>query len=404
VASQIQRPIIPRSAFPLRATAALVVVLALVRSTAGPLRIGHDAYVWQRQWTPAVVNALATNADLFGVWHVLVAEIAASGRVVPSQADWRQIGTHAVVPVVRIEGPIDPPRATKLVTDIAALVGGLPPALRGRVEIDHDSATSQLASYARFLRALRAALAPGTELTVTVLPTWLSSTDFTAVAAEAALLVIQVHAIDDPRAGLFDPDRATRWIGALARRTRRPFLVALPAYGARVAASPSGRLLAVSAEMHAMDGQAGTEIAASPVAIAGFLERLQRDPPASLHGIVWFRLPTTDDRRSWSPATLRAVVLGQTPRPRIEVVVRPGWTGGMSDILLINTGEADGPLPRAVRLPAGCAAADGIGQYELDGSRLRHRGEGSGLLAAGASAAIGWMRCGATQGDLHVED
>jgi hypothetical protein len=389
----------------LRCMLALLLALALVRSTSAPDRISHDAYIWQRHWTPALADAIEANADLFGAWHVLAAEIPASGQVASMQADWTGVaaGRHAVVPVMRIEGQIEPGQIAHVVSEIVAVAATLPLPVR-RLEIDHDSATSHLASYASFLTTLRSALGSGTILSITVLPTWLSSPDFHAVADAADLLVLQVHSINDPRVGLFDAGQAARWIQALSHRTRRPFLVALPTYGARVTASPSGRLLAVSAEMHALDGEAGSEIAASPAAIVAFLDTLRRDPPDGFRGVVWFRLPTADDSRTWSAGTLRAVVGGRLPRPNIEVVARSRQPAGMSDIVVVNDGEIDGPLPQSVRLPTDCQAADGVGQYELDGIRLKLRGGGSGLLRAHGAALAGWMRCGSTNEGPHAEN
>ena len=220
------------------------------------------------------------------------------------------------MPVIRIEGPIEAARAAGLVAAIQGIVASLPPSLRTQLEIDHDSATARLAGYAAFLGALRSAL-PGTRLFATALPTWLASPDFPAFAQAADVLILQVHSIDDPRLGLFDPARAARWVDALARRTSRPFLVALPAYGARAAAT-GGRLLAVSSEMHAMDGMAGME-------------------------------------------------------------------------------ATDALLPAAVPLPPDCGAADGVGQYRLEGRALTLRG--NALLPPHGSVTAGWVRCPAGEVD-----
>jgi hypothetical protein len=389
-----------------RRIVALLLAFACVRSTSGPDRIAHDAYIWQRHWTPALTRAIDANADLFGTWHVLAADIAASGQITNAQVNWAQVraNAHPVVPVIRIEGQIAAETMHRLVASIVAVLATLPVSVRRRLEVDHDSATARLAGYARFLTELRAALGAGTVLSITVLPTWLFAPAFSAVADAADLLVLQVHSIDDPRVGLFDANRAARWVDVLAHRTRRSFLVALPTYGARVAASPAGKLLAVSAEMHALDGDPGSEIAASPTMIASFLDRLRYDSPDGFRGVVWFRLPTTDDRRALSAVTLREVINGGTLRSSIDVVTRPGWTSGMSDILVVNKGEIDGILPTSVLLPDGCDLADGVGQYELDGARLKLRGNGPGLLRAHDAVLAGWMTCDRIGEGLHVEN
>jgi hypothetical protein len=344
--------------------------------------------------------AIAANSDLFQSWHMLVAEISANGLAQTVDVKWPWIppSAGAIVPVIRIEGRITPARAPGIVAEIVAATANVPAMAHGRLEIDHDCATAHLADYAAFLGALRKAVGPGTVISITALPTWLTSADFKTVAGAADLLVLQVHAIEDPRLGLFDTERAARWVFALARRTPRPFLVALPAYGARVAANAAGRLLAVSAELPAMDGEAGEEVAASPAAVASFLQAMRVDRPAGMRGVVWFRLPTTDDRRAWNAATLRAVVHGDPLKPHIDIVTRPGNVPGVSDILVENSGDVDGALPAEVALPVGCDAADGVGQYDIDNGRLVLRGRG--LLAPRESVPAGWMRCGGV-GSLH---
>ena len=117
--------------------------------------------------------------------------------------------------------------------DRIAATAAATPALAG-LEIDYDCPTSKLAGYARFLAALRQRLAPDLALSITALPTWMSSSALERVAAEVSEIVLQVHAVDDPRHGLFDPAQAERWVRAFGRRTAQPFRVALPAYDVRV--------------------------------------------------------------------------------------------------------------------------------------------------------------------------
>jgi hypothetical protein len=360
----------------------------------------HDAFIWQRRWTPALRAAVVAGGGNFGAWHVLVADIGAGGSVAVPGVDWDALRAagHAVVPVVRIDGRIGAVRAPALLAALQGTLGRLPHGVRGAVEIDHDCATARLAEYAAFLRAARAALPPGTQLAVTVLPTWLGARDFPQAAAAADTLVLQVHAIDDPALGLFDTARARHWVRALAARTDQPFLVALPAYGARVAAV-QGRLVAVSAEQTAGDGAAGAEITADPAEVAKFLAWLGAAPPPGLRGVVWFRLATGDDRRAWSAATLRAVMQGGDMSGHAMVAMRAG-DAGATDIFVTNPGGVDVPVPLRIALPAGCVAADGIGQYVLDGFFLRARGHA--LLPAHEAVPAGWMRCGGAEG-LHVE-
>ncbi len=362
----------------------------------------HACYVWQLRWTPALAEALRTQAGAFRSLHILTADMLADGKIQASRVDWRLAAQSGagLVPVIRIEGRLAG-RADALLGDIAALVGKLPPAVKTSVEIDYDSPTARLQDYAAFLRALRARLPTGTPIIATALPSWLASGAFRAVAEAADLLVLQLHAVEDPRLGVFDHDRALSWVRAMDRAVRRPFLVALPAYGARVAMRAGGRDLSVSSERPALDGVAGSEIAASPQDVAALLADLRRDPPDWLRGFVWFRLPTREDRRAWSAATLRAVLSEGDIRPRLQIALRRGTDGDATDIFVRNTGDIDAPLPAAVSLPAGCDA-DGTGEFELDGARLLRRG--GGLLRGHSEMQAGWIRCANGEAFVHAQD
>ncbi len=356
-----------------------------------------DAFVWQRVWRPAVRDALAGGAPYFATWHVLAAEWPADGPPVLTDADWPLLLAHghAAVPVIRIEGRIDGPRIALLANGIRGVLAAhaMPNAV---LEIDHDAATSRLADYTGFLHAMRAVLPSGTRLWITALPSWIAAPGFPALAEAVDRLVLQVHAIDDPRLGLFSAPRALGFVRALTRRTRTPCEVALPAYGARV--SDRSRGLSVSSEQPASDARPGLEIAADPVEVARFVAELERDPPDRLVGLVWFRLPVQGDVRAWGMSTLLHVARGSAPDGRAVVATRPVTPHGARQIVVSNAGGDDVALPRQIALPQDCLAADGLGQYVLEPGRLSLRG--AGLLGGGASVLAGWMRC---SGDVHAD-
>ena len=370
-----------------------LLTLPLVRSA----RLGRvadaDVYVWQRHWSLALAQAVSADAGLFRKWHALTAEISPGNQAFRTQANWAELGAagHEVVPVIRIEGQIDAARTPELVALIRTEVASLPESVSGQLEIDHDSATARLADYASFLLRVREAV-PIKKLAATALPTWLYAPDFARVAAAVDVLILQVHAIDDPLLGVFNAARAAQWVALMARRYAHPFLISLPAYGARLVTGSDGRMLAVSAEMPALDGSEGMEIAASPKEVAGFIDGVQLDPPDGLRGFVWFRLPTGEDRRAWSNATLRAVVRREAIHPAVKTVTRPGDLPGLMEVFVANEGDIDGVLPGSVPLPPGCERADGVGAYRRDGARLRLRARG-GLIGPHTAALAGWMRC-----------
>src|ERR1700722_5911312 len=156
-----------------------VCVIATIAGLAGssePPRtaLSQDAYVWQRQWTPAVVAALEAASPRIRTWRVLAAQADASGHLRASAIDDDALGRSGrpVVLVVRIEGRLLLWDERLLLDDLRALVarwrGGHVP-ITG-IEIDHDCGTARLAFYAKFLTQLRAALPATMLLSITALP------------------------------------------------------------------------------------------------------------------------------------------------------------------------------------------------------------------------------------------
>ena len=386
---------------------AMVVLAAagLARSSSGGAELPHQAYVWQRLWTPALRQAVAQSAELVEGWRVLAAQSDGRGRLVPVAVDWAALAASGrpVTAVVRIEGQLARLDSDALRADIAALLAGLAEkrvALAG-LEIDHDCATGRLAAYADFLERLRPST-PGLALSITALPAWLSSPLLDRALAAADGAVLQVHAVEAPQRGLFDPARAEEWVRAFGRRTKKPFRVALPAYGVRVGYGETGSLASVEGERPLLAGGGDREeLIASPADAARFIAAVERDPPPRLAGFVWFRLPTDEDRRAWSLSTLRAVVRGRELTPTLSVEWRRDSGAGAADVVLANRGAVDAPLPERLGVPAGCHV-EGLNGYEYWSSRSGPvlRRQEPRILKAGAQAIVGWMRCGANE-DKH---
>ena len=143
--------------------------------------------------------------------------------------------------------------------------------------------------------------------------------------------MLQVHAVLSPTRGLFDAKRAQAWLDAYAAQTRKPWRVALPAYGSRVAWDDEGRIAAVESEQPAlMPGGRSAELLVTPADMAAFVSRIEDRRPPGLAGIVWFRLPTRVDARAWSLPTWRAVLARQPLRPALSVSAQAA-AGGARD-------------------------------------------------------------------------
>lgn len=388
--------------------ACALLLAACSREPAPRSSLPQDVYIWQRQWTPALRAALAASDPQVARWHVLGAELGASGRWIDVAPDAEQLARSGkpLLMTVRINGQLARFDAAAIEAHILGQLeewrrlGAAPAAL----EIDYDCPTARLPEYAAFLTRLKPALGK-TALTVTALPTWLASPRLDALLAVADESVLQVHAVLDPRQGLFDPERAQQWMAQFAKRTRKPWHVALPAYGSRVVWDANGGIAAVESERPVLAGGTASELVAQPRQLARFVAGLERDPPQGLSGIAWFRLPTGDDRRAWSLSTWLAVLERRPLQDKLEVRFAAAGSGqadgAVREVVLDNAGAADTPLPARVRIDAACGngggmpAGDGINGYALErdaqGSYLRLTQ--AGLLRAGASRHIGWLRC-----------
>ena len=384
---------------------------ALTACRRAQVPLTHEAYVWQRQWTPAISAALDAAGTTFHAYRVLAAETDRNGVLHPAAPDLAALGRgrREVSAVFRIDGGVPPPDSRALAGRIYAIVDKWRSAgvrLRG-IEIDHDCAAARLGDYVKLLRRLRPALPAGLRLSITALPTWLDSPLLPRLLASADESVLQVHAVQAPDAGLFDPAVARRWIDAHAQRSPKPFRVALPAHGLGVGFDGDGKADAAEAKVPREFGAGmhARELRAAPDKIASLLRGLERTRPANLHGIVWFRLPVAGDRRSWSLATLRAVIAGDSLRPAV-LVTFDADASGTHDLVLANAGSIDAALPRAIVVAAyGCSAGDAVAGYQLErsGDDWRFVLTADDMLRAGRKRHIGWLRCD-TIGGLKVDE
>jgi len=364
----------------------------------------HDAYVWQRIWTPKVIAAVHRSADLVRAWRILLAEADRTGRWTKVAIPWNDLRAtgRPIVAVLRIDGRLDEPRMPALLDQVVAIVDAASNPLAG-VEIDYDCPTSKLATYARFLVALRTRLPASLKLSITALPTWMNAPGLERLFSPLDEVVLQVHAVDDPRRGLFSPTQADNRVRAFARRIGRPFRVALPAYDVRVTWSRDGALATVEGEVPLLTGATpGDTLRAPPEAVLAFLHAMQRAAPDNLAGIAWFRLPTDADRRAWSPETWRAVLTDRLPPARLSAALVPAEAADLWTVTLSNDGAVDATVPRRVQLDAACALADGANGFRLAaGTPLALEHSGNGRLRPHDTRIIGWARC--TEPRRHLD-
>ncbi|KQN54045.1 hypothetical protein ASE98_17935 [Pseudomonas sp. Leaf48] len=365
------------------------------RQDAPPL--DQQLYVWQRQWTPAHDAALRDSHDDFSTLRVLALQAF-------SQAGWSRARIdptllkrdgRPLIAVIRLDGQLkklDRDEVTAQIQQVLSDWQGQGLVLSG-VEIDHDAGSARLPVYREFLAHLRAALPASLPLSITALPAWLDSPELPALLATVDSSVLQVHAVSDPRRGLFDADQARQWAWAWSRITRKPFYLALPAYGVALLPGDAGAPV-VESEVPIERVGKRRELLADPLQLSELGARLRADPPAHLAGLIWFRLPLVTDRRAWSLTTLAAVARGETLDSRLGLKLSA--QDGLYDISINNEGNLDSAWPERLTLAVqGCEGADALAGYTLQQqpqmltfTRLR-----DGRIAAGGQRAIGWARC-----------
>ncbi|RQO55612.1 DUF3142 domain-containing protein [Paucibacter sp. KBW04] len=380
------------------------------------LALSQEAYIWQMLWQEPLRAALREASEesqgaALRRWRVLMSHIAADGsqRFAAVDAAALQATGKGVVAVVRIEGQLqrlDPARlrAAVLATVARARAQGL---RLEALEIDHDCATARLRQYREFLQSLRAEAAlAGLPLLITALPAWLGSRELPALWQQVDELTLQLHAVQNPGQGLFDPRLALRWaqqIEAIAEANPSPlrYQLALPTYSAQLRFDDFGNLLAVESETPLLGGAVGSaEWAVDPQQLQDFVHQaLPRARPrlSHLQGLVWFRLPTLADQRAWHPATWRRVMSGAPLQPALRVQAQAdASTPGLYRLQLVNSGRSDALWPSRLNLPADCGSVQGrLGYRSIVGANggWHLQRAGSLLLKPGASSEVAWLRC-----------
>lgn len=359
--------------------------------------LDQQLYIWQRQWTPSHAAALEASRADFTTLRVLALQAfprAGWSRARIDAALLKRDG-RPLVAVIRLDGQLPSLDQNQITARIQQVLSdwqaqGL--VLAG-VEIDHDAGVARLPAYRKFLTDLRGNLPGSLKLSITALPAWLDSPELSALLAVVDSSVLQVHAVSDPRRGLFDPDQAKTWARAWSRITSKPFYLALPAYGVALLPPVDGAPV-VESEVPVQGGGERRELLADPQQLRTLALELRNAPPAHLAGLIWFRLPLANDRRAWSLTTLGAVARGETLDSRLTLQLSA--RDGLYDVSVSNQGNLDRAWPERLTLVVhGCEGADALAGYTLQQrpdlltfTRLR-----DGRLPAGGQRAIGWARC-----------
>ncbi len=394
-------------------------------STAGAM--SQRAYLWQREWTPPVADALKEiDLRMDGV-VVLGGEIvwrAGKPEERRTAIDWealRRSGRSRAVAlrVAPFPGPFaaNDANADFIAATAQSLIEG---AKRGGVkldelQIDFDCAQRNLAGYGLWLGRLRSVVQPPTSLVMTALPAWLEEREFRSLVSRVDGYVLQVHSVptkrESGRTELFDPELARAWV-AKAAKLGRPFSVALPTYRCVAGYDEQGKLLGVYMDSVSPKWPAGTttlEFAADADAIADVVQAWLEKRPAELREVIWYRAPVASDVRNWRWPTLAAVMAGRRPRHELQVTQTDS---NPVDIALVNAGEAEESLDSVITATwrgGGLETADALEGWgvvtEAEGARFIPTLPPVMRLAPGARRSIGWLRFAQpTTVNLRVEE
>ena len=339
----------------------LAVVLLQRRLYEAPRPMANAYYVWQMQWTDSVREAVAVAAPEADRLMVLLGEVNVAGDVLTfasAKPDWGALAQERAQTALVLRANVSlgallaPPQAG---LDKAGdylheiLDGALTTAQEAGVQVagvqlDYDCPTSKLNDYRRLLDALDERLGD-TDLSVTVLPTWLKQWDFPRLVDGLAYYVLQVHSLETPTtvdqpivlcdtARIPGYLRRAAWVGV-------PFYLALPTYGYRVAFDAEGQFRALSAEgpLPAWDPSYQIRLVmAEPEEIAQVVQSVMAAPPRGCRGFAWFRLPHSQDELNWPWPTLQAVREGRVPRTAFKTEVR-NPSSGLYEVWVTNVGE-----------------------------------------------------------------
>jgi hypothetical protein len=402
---------------------AAAILAACVRhqqNVAGPLP--QRGYIWQREWTPAVIDSLTeANQQMSGV-IILGAEIDFSAKnfnVTQASIDWNALKARSnrcslALRIAPFAGPFrtDDLRAQTIVNSAKRMLAD---ARRSGVtieefQLDFDCAAKNLNSYRTWVRMLRQVVRP-VRFVITTLPSWLDQSDFAPLVREADGYVLQVHSIPFSKSGsatLCDPKLAKQWVNKAAG-LGLPFSVSLPTYRCTAGFRNDGKLISVAMDSVQPVWPPGThilEFGANENEIASLVRDWQTSCPGELRELLWYRIPISTDTRNWRWSTLSAVMQGRAPEHKLRILQEGE---NPVDLSIINDGEADEELSATVTatwnnaaLTAGDALSGWKLQSEQDRASFTASAQPGVRLPPGATRKIGWLRFDRTT-NLHTK-
>jgi hypothetical protein len=375
-------------------------------NVSGPLR--QRGYVWQREWTPAVIDSLGEATQRMDGVVLLGAEINFAGKkpeIINTSIDWEAVKRQTehcsvALRVAPFAGPFRADDASaRTIVDVAKEILGNARAHQVKIEefqFDFDCMQKNLGSYRAWLQALRPAIQP-IRFVITALPAWLDNSEFLPLVREADGYVLQVHSVPisgSREAKLCDPRFARAWV-AKAAKLGLPFSVALPTYRCVAGYGPDGKLLGVAMDSVQPSWPPGTRILEFGTD-AALINTWQKAHPPEMRELLWYRIPIATDTRNWRWVTLAAVMAGRHPKHELSVLKEGA---NPIDLSVVNTGEADEQFNSDVMATwsgAGLTASDALSGWNVrsrnDRAVFSTVAEHGIRLPPGTTRKIGWLR------------
>jgi hypothetical protein len=370
-------------------------------------------YLWQRDWTAAVADAVVEADRHMDGLVVLGTEIQWTGGKpdpVPAAISWQTMKASKkpwaiALRIAPYPGPFvgDDLSTLTIVKEASRLIQEAENHAvdLDEFQLDFDCAQKKLAGYLIWVRAVRAVVQP-LRFVITTLPSWLDEPDFLELISQSEAYVLQVHSIptvnEIGRTVLCDSGLARNWV-AKASKLGHPFNVALPTYRCVAGYDEQGNLLGVLMDSVQPAWPRGTrvlEFDTDADELANLVNDWRTNCPPNLIGLIWYRIPVSTDRQNWRWPTLCAVMEGRRPSHRLEVC-RTG--ANPVDLSIFNEGEADVPIDCEVSVTwtdRTLVASDALPGWQFRGGSGRALFTSSsrrGLrLPPGAKVDIGWLR------------
>jgi len=313
-------------------------------SSKAPLK--HEVYLWQRLWDESVNQAVMSQGESFEQMLILAAEIdwrLKTNSATIIQPDFEALGSSQTPIGLVIRVPHFPKPSVDLAlhkNQLISLAGTLIDRYSeqgieiSEMQLDLDCPDARLEHYIEWVKDLREAIEP-MPFSITALPSWLNEPSFSELIDSVDHYVLQVHSIQPPTHReealvLCDPYQA-RLAVERAGRWQTPFRVALPTYGYWMQWDTEGRFIRLSAETMPTLLQPKISldsVMADPYAMADLVDHWQQSHPASMSGLIWFRMPVPSDRMNWRWETLSSVMQGKPPRMELTYSLKnpgPGY-------------------------------------------------------------------------------